>query len=1003
MVKSLNAEPTPPPPPGLPPDGKVLRAGSGQGAPCRFWGSDSGCRKGEGCGFQHDWAGLNKTGRCFACSGLGHSKKDCPTKVPKGPKAAKLKNAGVEGTTSSSSSAAPQRTPPPPAAPGHAEDAPRDGSAGGWGEKQEAEKPQSASLEDPTVELMKEAAGLLKSLRSIRALQMKYHVASVGSHQGESGEEEVALLDGGATHALRQARAHEKEKLWEVEVELALGSAKLYRHDGTTALLTLEPVEPIIPLRMLIEGGFSIAWGARGCVIEHPVHGKLQCWLRHGCPVMKRREALRLLDFLDEKQLGFNSVVDHDWWRSRLPGLPSEVVEFMKRTPDIEEAGKRSPFNRRLRRRWETGKGVIIHLFSGKTGKPWRNRSWDGYDVLTLDLDEDPRQDLHDADVWGYLWKLGMSCQVRAILGGPPCRTVSRLRHQEPGPRPLRGRGEQRWCLEGLSPGELRKVHGDSALLFKQIGLWMLSEEHRPAGMPSVGFFMESPQDPAAYLEDGRAASMPSFWEFPEVKRFCAANGMNLLCFDQGTMGHPRRKPTTVATNLPCLEELDGMRGGGRDGMEVSLEKRLAQTKEWAQWAPGLVAALQRSLMIHLALCQQSMTRGEDADSRRLRAMTLDQWKEHVNRGHVPFHRRCRVCLEQAGIDRAHYRQKKGVSSYVLNVDVIGPFIEGEDVGSHRKVKYALVSTVPIPLRPRPTVPDDPGPAGAEPGEPAVLGDLVEDDAAFTGLEEPPDADPLTEDDRKKIHEKLKTEMDDMLKGYDVQNLTMVEPMESRHSSEILRALGTLYTRYRALGIPLYRLHVDRARELISASVQRWCLERDLRLTATGGDDPAANGRIEAEVCQVKRRMRIALGSAKAPLSEWPMALRHAVHQRHHEQLQKLGMESLLSLPYRSAVMVKMKRWHKGGGLETPFVPGVLLGPSPHMHVGWVVRTTDGRIQHAHTVAHPRILCLLKLWQSWRRSTAPPCRPIACKERGPCCGRNQLLQLGGSLFHLFNL
>ena len=57
----------------------------------------------------------------------------------------------------------------------------------------QAKKEGKTESEDPSAELMKEAASLLKSLRSIRALQLK-QIA------GREGLEEplVALLDGGA-------------------------------------------------------------------------------------------------------------------------------------------------------------------------------------------------------------------------------------------------------------------------------------------------------------------------------------------------------------------------------------------------------------------------------------------------------------------------------------------------------------------------------------------------------------------------------------------------------------------------------------------------------------------------------------------------------------------------------------------------------------------------------------------------------------------------------------
>jgi hypothetical protein len=55
----------------------------GAKAPCRFWGTDEGCRQGEKCGYAHDWGSLEKSSRCLLCSSTGHRKKDCPTVKPK--------------------------------------------------------------------------------------------------------------------------------------------------------------------------------------------------------------------------------------------------------------------------------------------------------------------------------------------------------------------------------------------------------------------------------------------------------------------------------------------------------------------------------------------------------------------------------------------------------------------------------------------------------------------------------------------------------------------------------------------------------------------------------------------------------------------------------------------------------------------------------------------------------------------------------------------------------
>lgn len=53
--------------------------------------------------------------------------------------------------------------------------------------------------------------------------------------------------------------------------------------------------------------------------------------------------------------------------------------------------------------------------------------------------------------------------------------------------------------------------------------------------------------------------------------------------------------------------------------------------------------------------------------------------------------------------------------------------------------------------------------------------------------------------------------------GVRVRNLTFVEVLPGRAVTHILPALARIYARLRSLGLPVYRLHCDGARELISA------------------------------------------------------------------------------------------------------------------------------------------------------------------------------------------
>ena len=138
-------------------------------------------------------------------------------------------------------------------------------------------------------------------------------------------------------------------------------------------------------------------------------------------------------------------------------------------------------------------------------------------------------------------------------------------------------------------------------------------------------------------------------------------------------------------------------------------------------------------------------------------------------------------------------------------------------------------------------------------------------------------------------------------------------------------------------------------------------------LTLTGGDDHAANGRVESEI----GRLRVTLKSTGAPLCLWPTAMRHVALERMPNQLKNLGITPTPMLPYYAQVMVKTKRWHKGGGLSAPFKEVRLLGPSPTMMWGWVVQTAEGNVQHARAAVLPEPLADRAMYEltAWKETS----------------------------------
>ena len=141
--------------------------------------------------------------------------------------------------------------------------------------------------------LLSEATTLLKTLKpAAKAVKIK----RVNAPDGPAG-----LLNGGGTNALRRGTLQELAGADPVVVELAHGSVELKQHVLTGTILTEHAVEPVVPLRGLIDLGFVIKWNAHGSEIKRPSKGTTQCRLRNGCPVVSEKHALGLIHGIGHK------------------------------------------------------------------------------------------------------------------------------------------------------------------------------------------------------------------------------------------------------------------------------------------------------------------------------------------------------------------------------------------------------------------------------------------------------------------------------------------------------------------------------------------------------------------------------------------------------------------------------------------------------------------------------------------------------------------------------
>ena len=156
------------------------------------------------CTFQHDMEGMR--GRCWSCGGSNHLKKDCPHKTALGG------SNGGDTKTPRRVSKIKERMSPEKGSPGAAQGekvakvvvqdeikgASTDGDAA---EKEPVKVPVSVAPaqvqeapEETAADLMKEAAGLLKSLRSVKSIKLKQVILDEDSGVGQGRALACALM-----------------------------------------------------------------------------------------------------------------------------------------------------------------------------------------------------------------------------------------------------------------------------------------------------------------------------------------------------------------------------------------------------------------------------------------------------------------------------------------------------------------------------------------------------------------------------------------------------------------------------------------------------------------------------------------------------------------------------------------------------------------------------------------------------------------------------------------
>ena len=328
-----------------------LSSSSTTTSPCRYWGTDAGCRQGKSCKFAHGQLPDSRD-RCWNCSSTQHRKAECGTT---GMETTSQMQTASGGSGQGQGAGAGGKSKGKSTSKGGKGNVQREGRGsngkGGAGKTQwEGDKETGPSInkaqatedkgkgtassaasttsaqEQPKEENDKEEATRSQSSTS----QQRNTTAGSGEMNSESLVSEVTallrsmrmqgprrsaisikrlernlskttLLDGGATHCLRPTTSQQEwDAAQECTVALATGSVELKQvRDSGTLITQDKTTQRIIPIRELVRMGLKIVWKNEMIEMTWQDGSRLPVWLDDGCPVVDDKLGQQLMEQIE--------------------------------------------------------------------------------------------------------------------------------------------------------------------------------------------------------------------------------------------------------------------------------------------------------------------------------------------------------------------------------------------------------------------------------------------------------------------------------------------------------------------------------------------------------------------------------------------------------------------------------------------------------------------------------------------------------------------------------
>ncbi|CAE7211932.1 GIP, partial [Symbiodinium necroappetens] len=742
------------------------------------------------------------------------------------------------------------------------------------------------------------------------------------SSQGLGESHGMALLDSGASHAYRAPKTLEETKeAKQVKVQLADGRHVFLRQTkGGTLLAEDDSGGTILPLGSLVSSlGCKLDWSKRkGLRITHPEHGLLPTKLVGNTPVLREAEALQLIADLEQLELDKLEKNNTDGVL-KMMSTEDPQLTWLDHLEEFVQRGERASLRRMLLDEESPVDAVAEAEVVGLIGVDDRILLSDeagAHYLKSLPINRAMRKrllktrwvvHLYNGDEKGEEFARAESEDVTVIRMDVRDSKAYDLRTYGPAARLLlwaAARGQ----IEGIIGAPPRGAEHGPALFKRMLLVWLVANSGAVLNSLCAPFFcMEAPTWHPLWTS--------SAWiKFKDEMRFLKYHSV-------GTPGNMY----FMASSL-----------GLSDGMDI--EEAAIMSLNYETPAPSWPVPLKLGIAQAILNWRRSDLRRHEATlckivgPRELNAKDLAYWETHVRNNHVPYDRRCQTCVRGSATGRAH-RRCLTPSAYTLSLDICGPMRTRGESQEGKKFRYLLVGAYSHPRLDLPK--DHKMPAVEEEYDiEPELDPFEEEDKT----DEPPEEE---DEEQKALNERFKRIYKDIGDDIECQTLNFAVPMTSRTSKEVRAKIQHIYLQLRQHGLPLVRIHSDRGLELKAKETRSWMADRDILATTGESQQPQQNGRAEALVREIKRRVKVLLRTSGLPATCWPVAAEFAARRQRDLAL---GNYEDKDLAFGAPTHVKYKRFGEGGryDLLERWKEGLFVGYSNDVKSGRVVRHGDG-------------------------------------------------------------